>query len=31
MGQRTAATNRHAALVDTAQVGHYVTDDQGIT
>jgi len=26
MGQRTAATNRHAALVDTAQVGNYVTD-----
>jgi len=31
MGQRTAATNRHAALVDTAPVGNYVTDDQGIT
>ena len=30
MGQRTAATNRHAALVDTAPVGNYVTDDQEI-
>lgn len=32
MGQRTAITHSDTpSIVDTAPVGNYVTDDQGIT